>query len=366
MTRPSPATVPVGAVLHAVDLEVRYPGTDPAAHPALRLDGLDVAPGDSLALVGESGSGKTTALRALLGLVRSSAAALTYDGAPVATMSGERLRAYRRAVQLIPQDVDGALDPRQTIGSAIGEGWRAGGRRIDGVAERAGSGPREPDVVRALLDEVGLPEDDRAPPPARALRWPASARRHRPRPRGQPPAAAPGRAHQRPGYHGPGAHPGTHRAAPGGPRPGHPAHQPQPRRRRAALPRHARPLPGRGRGVGAHRGPPGAAATSLHRGAATLRAGGRACPSGCPGNRHRRRTRWTHAWAVASGRAVPMPGRPTARRPRRWPRWGSRRDPCAAPGRPSWGSWSRWRERPSDPGAVRACARLGATHTRPP
>jgi oligopeptide/dipeptide ABC transporter ATP-binding protein len=147
------------AVLRAVDLEVRYPGTDPAAHPALRLDGLDVVPGDSLALVGESGSGKTTALRALLGLVHSSAAALTYDGAPVATMRGERLRAYRRAVQLIPQDVDGALDPRQTIGSAIGEGWRAGGRRIDGGAERAGSGQREPDVVGALLDEVGLPRD---------------------------------------------------------------------------------------------------------------------------------------------------------------------------------------------------------------
>lgn len=144
-------------VLRATDLEVRYPGADPGSHPALQLASLRIAPGDSLALVGESGSGKTTALRALLGLVRPSAGAVTFCGTPIETLKGDDLRAFRRAVQLIPQDTDGALDPRQTIGSAIGEGWRAGGRVLDSLADRVGSSHREEEVVGALLDEVGLP-----------------------------------------------------------------------------------------------------------------------------------------------------------------------------------------------------------------
>jgi peptide/nickel transport system ATP-binding protein len=151
-------------VLRAQELEVRYPGSDPAAHAALRLGALEVRPGVSLALVGESGSGKTTALRALLGLVRPTAGTVAIDGVPVGSLRGDALRAFRRSVQLIPQDVDGALDPRQTIGSAIAEGWRAGGRiaRHTDPGEptaQAGRHPREADIVRALLDEVGLPAE---------------------------------------------------------------------------------------------------------------------------------------------------------------------------------------------------------------
>jgi peptide/nickel transport system ATP-binding protein len=108
--------------------------------------------------VGESGSGKTTALRALLGLVRPAAGIVTIDGLSVGSLRGDALRAFRRTVQLIPQDVDGALDPRQTIGAAIAEGWRAGGRGTR-QADRAGGERSDAEVVRALLDEVGLPGD---------------------------------------------------------------------------------------------------------------------------------------------------------------------------------------------------------------
>ena len=148
-----------GAVLAATDLVVRYPGTDPAAHPALQLASVELVPGRSVAVVGESGSGKTTALRTLLGLVRPTAGAVTFDGTPIDRLRGDALRTFRRAVQPIPQDVDGALDPRQTIGSAIGEGWRAGGRA------GAQPGERERAIVERLLDEVGLPSSvaDRHP-----------------------------------------------------------------------------------------------------------------------------------------------------------------------------------------------------------
>jgi oligopeptide/dipeptide ABC transporter ATP-binding protein len=136
-----------GVYLVARGLLVRYPGTDPAAHPALALDELKLAPGQSVALVGESGSGKTTALRALLGVVRPSAGTVEFGGVALERLRGAAARAFRRAVQSIQQDVDGALDPRQSIGSAIAEGQRAGG----GAPRDAAA------VVERLLDEVGLP-----------------------------------------------------------------------------------------------------------------------------------------------------------------------------------------------------------------
>ncbi|MFH0751286.1 MAG: ATP-binding cassette domain-containing protein, partial [Chloroflexota bacterium] len=119
---------PDGAMrLVARALQVRYPGTDRAARPALALDELELAPGQSVALVGESGSGKTTALRALLGVVRSSAGTVEFNGMALDRLRGRQARAFRRAVQPIQQDTDGALDPRQSIGAAIAEGHRAGG-----------------------------------------------------------------------------------------------------------------------------------------------------------------------------------------------------------------------------------------------
>jgi peptide/nickel transport system ATP-binding protein len=145
--------VAVSKRLVASGLEVRYPGTDRRAHPALALDHLELVPGRSLALVGESGSGKTTAMRALLGLMRPSAGSVSWSGRSVAEMGRAERREFRAAVQPIPQDVDGALDPRQHIGSAIAEGWRAGGRR------GRGEGEDQRAVVRRLLDEVGLPAE---------------------------------------------------------------------------------------------------------------------------------------------------------------------------------------------------------------
>ncbi len=128
-------------------LVVRYPGTDPAVRPALALDELVLTPGQGVALVGESGSGKTTALRALLGVVPPTGGSVEFGGVALGRLRGEAARAFRRAVQPIQQDVEGALDPRQSIGAAIAEGHRAGG----GAARDSAS------VLQRLLDEVGLP-----------------------------------------------------------------------------------------------------------------------------------------------------------------------------------------------------------------
>jgi len=133
--------------LVARGLVVRYPGTLPSSRPALELDQLELAPGRSVALVGESGSGKTTALRALLGVVRPGAGTVEFGGVALERLDGVAARAFRRAVQPIQQDIDGALDPRQSVGAAIAEGHRAGG----GAAKDSAA------AVDRLLTEVGLP-----------------------------------------------------------------------------------------------------------------------------------------------------------------------------------------------------------------
>jgi ATP-binding cassette subfamily C protein CydCD len=56
--------------VRASGVRVRYPGR---RGDALRLDRLDVAPGEMVALAGESGAGKTTLLRVLSGAVRADA-----------------------------------------------------------------------------------------------------------------------------------------------------------------------------------------------------------------------------------------------------------------------------------------------------
>jgi oligopeptide/dipeptide ABC transporter ATP-binding protein len=93
-------------------------------HPAVHaLDGVsfDVASGDAVAIVGESGCGKTTLGRLMLKLVEPTAGSIAFDGAPLAGLSGEGLRAFRRQAQLVFQNPFDALNPRFTIYRAVAE-----------------------------------------------------------------------------------------------------------------------------------------------------------------------------------------------------------------------------------------------------
>jgi len=108
---------------------------------------LDVGAGEVVGLVGESGSGKSTLARAVAGILPSSDGRLLLDGRDYARARGSRLRELRRRVQLVFQDPNASLNPRMTIGQALGEAASAG-RRMSRRGRQA--------EVRRLLELVAL------------------------------------------------------------------------------------------------------------------------------------------------------------------------------------------------------------------
>ena len=138
--------------------------------PVRAVDGVSLAISRGpfgIALVGESGSGKTTVGRAILRLVPASGGTIAFDGQDVLGLRGPRLRAYRRAAQIVFQDADNSLDPRMRIGATIGEVLTAHG--LAGRGALGAFGGRVPAQVAArvaaLLSEAALD-------PALASRYP--------------------------------------------------------------------------------------------------------------------------------------------------------------------------------------------------
>jgi peptide/nickel transport system ATP-binding protein len=76
--------------------------------------------GETLGLVGESGSGKTTLARMLLGLVAPDpGGAITLDGRALAPLLHQRTHADRKALQIIFQNPDSALNRAQRVRSIL-------------------------------------------------------------------------------------------------------------------------------------------------------------------------------------------------------------------------------------------------------
>ncbi|HHB80725.1 MAG TPA: ABC transporter ATP-binding protein, partial [Aliiroseovarius sp.] len=77
-------------------------------------------PGQTLAIVGESGSGKSTLARVITGLLPPREGGITFDGRTLSPDLPTRTREDLRALQMIYQMADTAMNPRQTVGTIIG------------------------------------------------------------------------------------------------------------------------------------------------------------------------------------------------------------------------------------------------------
>ncbi|HEY5676093.1 MAG TPA: ABC transporter ATP-binding protein, partial [Myxococcales bacterium] len=119
--------------------DVRLPAPDEASAPVISLRGvsktftggkepvhaltgidLDLHVGETLGLVGESGSGKTTLARVLLGLsAPDEGSELEMSGTKLAPLAPKRSRDQLRALQIIFQNPDSALNRRHSVRAII-------------------------------------------------------------------------------------------------------------------------------------------------------------------------------------------------------------------------------------------------------
>jgi peptide/nickel transport system ATP-binding protein len=95
---------------------------------------FNLAPGETLGLVGESGSGKTTLARLLLGLTApDEGSVVELEGTPIEPEIHKRGREEVRALQIVFQNPDAALNRRFTIQRIIARALHmlVGGRRAE-------------------------------------------------------------------------------------------------------------------------------------------------------------------------------------------------------------------------------------------
>lgn len=109
---------------------------------------FDIIEGQTLSLVGESGCGKSTTGFAILNLHRPSGGRVLYKGENIALYDENRMRPIRRDLQIVFQDPYSTLNPRMTIGEAVGEPI---------LFHKLCTKQELPERIARLLTDVGLP-----------------------------------------------------------------------------------------------------------------------------------------------------------------------------------------------------------------
>ncbi|MEM7335298.1 MAG: ABC transporter ATP-binding protein, partial [Chloroflexota bacterium] len=76
---------------------------------------LDIKRGETVALVGESGSGKSTIVRTISGLLPAKSGAIQFENFDLTTDVDDRPMELRKRIQMIFQNPDASLNPRQSV-----------------------------------------------------------------------------------------------------------------------------------------------------------------------------------------------------------------------------------------------------------
>ena len=145
----TPTRILAGAALRAVDVSKTYIVGGMSLRAVSGVS-LALAPGETLGLVGESGSGKTTFARLLLGLVAPDpGGVIELGGRPVAGEAKSRSHADQKALQIVFQNPDSALNRSHTVRHLITRSLT----RLAGV-----SGKQRADRLSELIAAVRLTE----------------------------------------------------------------------------------------------------------------------------------------------------------------------------------------------------------------
>lgn len=111
---------------------------------------FEIYEGETLGLVGESGCGKSTLGNLILRLLPATSGNIFFRGEDITALSGQKMRALRKDIQIIFQDPFSSLNPRIPIGKAIMEPMT-----VHGLYKNQ---KQRKEKVMELLQRVGLLE----------------------------------------------------------------------------------------------------------------------------------------------------------------------------------------------------------------
>jgi peptide/nickel transport system ATP-binding protein len=148
------ATEPAGErslqpLIRAENVSKTFHSTGETVHGLVGVD-IELRSGETLGLVGESGSGKTTLARVLMGLNEpDSGATIKLDDHDLAGLATKRTHEQQKALQIVFQNPDSALNRRHSVRRLISRALsKLGGYHGEALLER----------LRKLVAEVRLSE----------------------------------------------------------------------------------------------------------------------------------------------------------------------------------------------------------------